>query len=71
MFHELDTDLNLLKCSKNFKWKYKINLTKQSKPFDLIGVEFDDHVKSCGIISQLTPLEHQNGMVYPKGAQVQ
>ena len=40
-----------------------IKALRSDRGGEYLSQEFDDHLKTCGIISQLTPLEHHNGMV--------
>ena len=50
-----------MKSSRNLKTKYKINLVKNIKILrsdrggEYLSQEFDNHLKECGIVSQLTP----------------
>ena len=58
---------------KEFKNEVQNQLGKSIKALQsdrggkYLSQEFDDHLKECGIVSQLIPLECHSGMVYLRG----
>ena len=51
---------------QNHLWK-KIKAIRSDRGGEYLSCEFDDHLKNCGIVSQLTPPGTPQHNVYPKG----
>ena len=41
----------------------KIKVLRSDRGGEYLSIEFNNYLKECGIISQLSPLEHHNSMV--------
>src|SRR4051812_34332008 len=45
----------------------KIKFLRSDRGGEYMSHEFDDHLKSCGIVPQLTPSERRKGTLFRKG----
>ncbi|KAI9126101.1 hypothetical protein K1719_003519 [Acacia pycnantha] len=53
-----------IRFSTSSTWVLDTTYTLIDRGGEYLSQEFIDHLRSCGIVSQLTPPEHLNGMVF-------